>query len=225
MLESLQSKAALQAEIAETSLQLKRVTSVVLGQDLQRMRRVLRRLQYTNEDNVIEMKGRVAAEIAASDELLVTELIFNGLFNEMSSQEIASVLTSLIFQEKSEATVQLNAALKNANAHIQDTARRVAKVSIECKLPLVEEEYLNNIKPALMEVTWDWMNGATFMEIMKKTDVFEGSIIRCLRRLEELIRELASAATAIGNTELEEKFTHAITLLKRDIIFAASLYL
>ena len=57
------------------------------------------------------------------------------------------------------------------------------------------------------------------------TDVFEGSIIRCMRRLEELLRQLASASKAIGNDELETKFNSAIAMIKRDIIFAASLYL
>lgn len=57
------------------------------------------------------------------------------------------------------------------------------------------------------------------------TDVFEGSIIRSMRRLEELLKQLVNAAKAIGNTELEAKFAEGITKLKRDIVFAASLYL
>ena len=46
-----------------------------------------------------------------------------------------------------------------------------------------------------------------------------------MRRLEELLRQLASAAKAIGNADLEAKFTQGIELIKRDIVFAASLYL
>jgi len=68
-----------------------------------------------------------------------------------------------------------------------------------------------------------------------------------MRRLEELLRQFASvclprydvhveleltlaagslqAAKSIGNTELEEKFTQSIEKIKRDIVFAASLYL
>lgn len=47
------------------------------------------------------------------------------------------------------------------------------------------------------------------------TDVFEGSLIRCFRRLQELIRQMAMAAKAIGNGELEEKFTKAVESLER----------
>ena len=54
---------------------------------------------------------------------------------------------------------------------------------------------------------------------------FEGSIIRAMRRLEELLRQLCSAANSIGNSELEEKFLTGIQKIKRDIVFSASLYL
>ena len=57
------------------------------------------------------------------------------------------------------------------------------------------------------------------------TPVFEGSIIRVMRRLEELLRQMILAAKAIGNNELERKFGEASTAIKRDIVFAASLYL
>jgi len=40
------------------------------------------------------------------------------------------------------------------------------------------------------------------------TDAFEGSIIRCIRRLEELMRQMCQAAKAIGNTELENKLNY-----------------
>lgn len=41
---------------------------------------------------------------------------------------------------------------------------------------------------------------------VQMSDVFEGSLIRAFRRLQELIRQMAMAAKAIGNTELEDKF-------------------
>jgi ATP-dependent RNA helicase DOB1 len=76
-----------------------------------------------------------------------------------------------------------------------------------------------------MEVIHGWAKGMKFAEIMKLTEVFEGTVIRAVRRLEELLRQLALAAKAIGNTDLSDKFEAGRELIKRDIIFAASLYL
>ena len=66
---------------------------------------------------------------------------------------------------------------------------------------------------------------AKFSEIIDMTDQFEGSVIRTIRRLEELLRQLISACEAIGSLELSEKFKQCRTAIKRDIVFAASLYL
>lgn len=59
----------------------------------------------------------------------------------------------------------------------------------------------------------------------KEIVLYLGSIIRCMRRLEEILRQLCQAAKNIGNTDLENKFSEGIKVIKRDIVFAASLYL
>lgn len=108
---------------------------------------------------------------------------------------------------------------------MQDLARRIAKVSVECKLTVDEEQYVEKFKPFMMDVCLAWCKGSSFSNICKMTDIYEGSIIRCMRLLEELLRQMCQAAKTIGNTELENKFSEGIRLLKRDIVFAASLYL
>lgn len=57
------------------------------------------------------------------------------------------------------------------------------------------------------------------------TKEFEGTIIRVIRRLEELTRQLGDAAKSIGDEALEAKFKDASVKMRRDIVFAASLYL
>lgn len=104
-------------------------------------------------------------------------------------------------------------------------ARRIAKVSTEARLALDEDAYVEKFRPFLMDVVFAWCNGAIFSELCKMTDIFEGSIIRCMRRLEELLRQMVQASKTIGNSELEDKFNAAIKMIKRDIVFASSLYL
>ena len=108
---------------------------------------------------------------------------------------------------------------------MQELAKRIATVSIEAKLDLDENAYIEKFKPNLMDVIYSWAKGFTFAQLCKMTDAFEGSIIRCMRRLEELLRQMCQSAKVIGNTDLENKFSEAIKLIKRDIVFAASLYL
>ena len=76
-----------------------------------------------------------------------------------------------------------------------------------------------------MDVMNEWVAGVSFAKICSMTSIFEGNIIRHIRRLEELLRQMICAAKAIGNTALETKFNEGIVKIKRDIVFAASLYL
>ena len=58
----------------------------------------------------------------------------------------------------------------------------------ECKIPIDKEEYKMKFKPDLMELTYKWCTGAKFKEICEMADdVYEGTIIRALRRLDELL--------------------------------------
>ena len=76
-----------------------------------------------------------------------------------------------------------------------------------------------------MGITYAWCAKIPFSEILKTTELYEGTIIRCLRRLAELLKQLASAAKSIGTTELYTKFEEARQALSHGIVFVASLYI
>uniref|UniRef100_A0A9L0RHX8 Exosome RNA helicase MTR4 n=1 Tax=Equus caballus TaxID=9796 RepID=A0A9L0RHX8_HORSE len=218
-------KAQIAMDIKSAKRELKKARTVLQMDELKCRKRVLRRLGFATSSDVIEMKGRVACEISSADELLLTEMMFNGLFNDLSAEQATALLSCFVFQENSSEMPKLTEQLAGPLRQMQECAKRIAKVSAEAKLEIDEETYLSSFKPHLMDVVYTWATGATFAHICKMTDVFEGSIIRCMRRLEELLRQMCQAAKAIGNTELENKFAEGITKIKRDIVFAASLYL
>ena len=62
---------------------IKACHTLVMQDTLKKMKRVLRRLGHISPENVVQTKGRVACEINTADELLCTELIFNGVFNDV----------------------------------------------------------------------------------------------------------------------------------------------
>lgn len=156
---------------------------------------------------------------------MLTELIFNGVFNDLKVDQIVSLMSCFVFDEKSMELDKLDASLVAPLRILHETARRIAQVSNESKLLLDEESYVSSFRPDLMNVVLAWCQGTPFTELCKLTDVFEGSIIRALRRLEELLRQMAAACKQIGNMESEARFTEGIVKIKRGIVFAPSLYL
>jgi antiviral helicase SKI2 len=64
----------------------------------------------------------------------------------------------------------------------------------------------------------------TFSQITSLTDVQEGTIVRAITRLDETCREVRDAARIVGNSELFTKMEQCQLKIRRDIVFAASLY-
>lgn len=87
------------------------------------------------------------------------------------------------------------------------------------------EEAPDQLKFGLVEVVYEWANGLPFKFITDLTDVLEGSIVRCIVRLEETCREMRGCSRLMGDAKLFKKMELSSECIKRDIVFAASLYL
>ncbi|BBH05053.1 RNA helicase, ATP-dependent, SK12/DOB1 protein [Prunus dulcis] len=200
-------------------------TALAFKDELKARKRVLRRLGYVTSDDVVELKGKVACEISSAEELTLTELMFNGVFKDIKVEEMVSLLSCFVWQEKLKDATKPREELDLLFSQLQDTARRVAEVQLECKVEIDVDSFVSSFRPDIMEALYAWAKGSKFYEIMSVTPVFEGSLIRAIRRLEEVLQQLIQAAQSIGETELESKFEEAVSKIKRDIVFAASLYL
>lgn len=227
-------------KIKAVKRQITAALSIMQLDELKCRKRVLRRFQFINEAEVVQLKARVACEISTGDELLLSELLFDRFFNELTPEVCAAVLSCFIFEEKSECPA-LRQELAKPFREIQAKARIISKVAQESKLTLNEDDYVQSFKYQLMEVVYCWAQGKSFAEIWyatinpvtrmitdvcsKMTDVYEGSLIRLFRRLEELLRQMAQASKVMGSSELEQKFEQSLSKVRRDIVAAQSLYL
>ena len=163
------------AEKMEISRKIKEKKKTITGalsimqlDELKSRKRVLRRLGFINDQEVVELKARVACEISSTGdghELLLSELLFNRFFNELSPEVCAAVLSCFIFEEKSQAPEPLKEELAKHFREIQAQARIIAKVSQESKIEVNEKEYVDSFKWELMDVVLAWAQGKSFAEI------------------------------------------------------------
>ena len=217
----------LRKEYDQMTKQTATLGSMVASNDLKWMKRVLRRLDMISEEEIIKVKGKIACEISAANEIIVTELLINGQFQKMEPELIAAVWSWLVFTDsKGEIQEPKNPILADCYSKLIAIVKKVATILVEWKVDINEEEFVNSFSPELMEVTYKWCKGRKFEEVCKLTEVYEGTIIRCLRRVEELLKQLSLVSkTQLENLEMHSKIETAIEKLKRGIIFAASLYL
>ena len=226
-LDCLANEHKLEAAAAACSSAAVELTTNEFSEQTARMRMVLRRLGHLDDDNVVQLKGRAAAEIEACDELLAAELILSGVFNALTAQACVALCACLV-AEQSETVKRpppMHADLCAPFAKVRETAESLCTLLNDCAIETNPLEYVARFDGGLVNVMYAWANGATFDELTSMCDLFEGSIIRAVRRLSELLDELKSAAKAIGNEELFDKLEAGAKLIRRDICFAASLYI
>jgi ATP-dependent RNA helicase DOB1 len=256
-LQRLAQRKELVQKIAFVTGQIEESKSVVDGQELRGMKRCLRRLGFV-QDGVITKKGRAACEVSSGDELLIAEMMFDGMFNDMTEDYIVAILSCFVHQEKVKEDGKVANPVPDELAmfyqKMLEVAKRVGRVKEECGVLLSEsgadgnnsssnnnnnsasamfsmssedriEFYAKNFTPSLMRVCYDWARGDKFKDIIQKTTVYEGSIIRAIRRLNELLLQLKSASISLGDDSLASKFDACSEKITRDIVFANSLYL
>ncbi|CAI5959215.1 unnamed protein product [Closterium sp. NIES-64] len=134
---------------------------------------------HIDADGVVQLKGRAACVVTTGDELLVTELMLEGAFNSMDPAPVGCCCQLLLaFRKPStgdELLVRepmLEGAFHSVDPHqlvapvaadlkphynvLREAAQHIARVQIEEKIEVDEEEYVDQFRPTLMGVFYQW---------------------------------------------------------------------
>jgi len=201
--------------------------SLQLFPDFLQRKSLLKTLNYIDENDTVKVKGRVACECNTCEELIVTEMVFEGLLNDLDPPEIVAALSALIFQEKTDNDLdpEIPERLKLTCEAMKKIALSLGQLQNDHGLLIEPTDYCNSsLKFGLVHVVYDWALGVPFSNICQLTAVQEGSIVRCITRLDELCREVRNCARVVGNPTLYRMMEEASVAIKRDIVFASSLY-
>lgn len=190
---------------------------------------VLKDTDFINDNQNVLLKGRVACEISTGYELVLTELILDNFLGDFEPEEIVALLSVFIYEGRTreEEPAVPTPRLTKGKKKIQEIYSKMLQVYEKHQVTLTQEEaeFLEQKRFALMNVVYEWARGLSFKEIMQISVEQEGTVVRVITRLDEICRQVKTAAVIIGNSNLHTKMTQAQELIKRDIVFAASLYL
>ncbi|XP_075982834.1 superkiller complex helicase subunit twister [Anticarsia gemmatalis] len=197
--------------------------NLALYPDYQRRLMVLRELSYIDEHDSVILKGRVACGMG-TNELIISELVFRNVFTDKTPAEIAALLSCFVFQARTQVELTgLTDKLTEGVAAIEEIDRELTQIESKYMVGQFEGQ-AERLNFGLVRVVYEWALEKPFAEIMDLTDVQEGIIVRCIQQLHELLVDVKDAAVAIGDPKLQAKMMEASTAIKRDIVFAASLY-
>ncbi|GMT22251.1 hypothetical protein PFISCL1PPCAC_13548, partial [Pristionchus fissidentatus] len=208
--------------IARLEFQLS-ADNLSLSQEYRDKLKVLKTLGYVEAGNMVSFKGRVACEIH-HQELLITELILENKLHSREPAEIAAMLSATTCQYKQGDGVKIEEGTVLAELK-KDVDEVVLKIhSSAGRIGVQVNDGYEEVRYDLMDVVYNWANGMPFSEIMALTQAQEGLIVRCIQRLGEVCKDVRNAARIVGDPALQEKMEQVQSAIKRDIVFAASLY-
>ncbi|CAL8102209.1 unnamed protein product [Orchesella dallaii] len=122
---------------------------------------VLKKLKYIDDENLVQLKGRVACEMGNQNELMVTEMVLNNVLADAPPEEVAALLSCMVFEVKSaeEPTFQQAIGLKERVETVKKIARNIGEIQRECGMKEPVEQFVEQFKFGLAEVVHEWARG------------------------------------------------------------------
>lgn len=196
--------------------------ALLLSEEYNNRLKVLESLSFV-EKKMVSLKGRIGCEIH-HQELLITELILDYKFHQRSPAELAALLSTLTCQYNSGKEMQFgnDSVFGKICESVKSVLTRLEGVAAKHKSQISDKGC--EIRFDLMEVVYEWANGTPFYQIMEMTDCQEGLIVKCIQRLDEVCKDVRNAGRIVGDPALVEKMEEVSASIRRDIVFAASLY-
>lgn len=179
--------------------ELSLLNKLVLNEELINMKKVLTRLNYIDKNNLVTFKGQVACYITSGDTIILTEILFNGFLNGMAENDIGVILSCFVGGEgaifkKDKQIVEEDKHLMKLYNDLKKIIESIVDIYIDYKINIKDKEsYIKTFRYDLMKNILYWINSEkTFAQMYdeKISDVYGGSLVRNIRRLDELIKEL-----------------------------------
>ena len=227
----------LEREIKKIITKIESCKHLVLNSELTNMKRVMRRLDFVTKDETLTPKGQLICDISGVDEIVTAELLFSGFFKDMTLEEIGASIYCCLSKENTGKKEDMESMNNDFNAQkkikkiYEDIIKKVnyiADILEECKIFDADgkKRYIEGFNDNYMMPMYKWISGYKFNKLIAEYyTLYEGNLIRVIRRVEEFVKSFETSVEHIGDYNLKKKLGEMHDKIKRDLPFASSLYL
>jgi superfamily II RNA helicase len=173
----------------------------------------------------ITLKGIITSEFNEANELLMTEMIQQGIFKDIEKNELLSILSIFCDDFDKENEYYINDLLVSDKC--KDRLNKIKKIHNDLLTSTSEFhiQYEPEISLQFTDIVWLWCNNKSFGEIIKEYAIFEGNFIKNMQKIHNIVQELNIVAEILEDHELLKKIQNIESLIIKDIVDAKSLYL
>ena len=188
--------------------------------------KILQKLGYIDEHNIVTLKGKGAREIGTTDCVLISELLVSNILEKLSDSEIVGFISGFC-SNKNEIDFTCNFKMSNkfkeAYIKFQDIFNNIE--NIEKNYNFEDNKYDRRITFSICKAMKSWMEGKSFSSIIKETELEEGKLYSLILRIYMFLDEIINFYDIFENKYMSEKYENIKKRLMRDIMSKESLYL
>jgi superfamily II RNA helicase len=181
----------------------------------------------TSANIKLALKGIIASQISECNEIILTEIVTNKFFLELDAAEIVAVLAAFIEEKANDVTeiskLNVSERVKQVLGDVSYIADDFGSYEYNSGIEIESDWqlYLSFIGPA-----YDWAKGKTIFEIYSEyPDVYEGTFIRNILRITNMIENIKNIAAMCNQPEIIKKLEGINESLMRDQVTTESLYI
>jgi ATP-dependent RNA helicase HelY len=183
----------------------------VIARRFDRIQIVLDQLGYISNGEVAT-PGRMLAKIYGETDLLISESVREGVFNQLSAVDLVAVISSFIYESRSDEAAKVPRG---------DVAIALGKISkIYGRIYEIENDHnLEPMRAPDFGFSWAaqrWASGNSLTAVLKDNDLTVGDFVRNMKQIVDLLRQLRGAAF-----ELEPLIDQALSKIDRGVVIYA----
>jgi len=183
----------------------------VIARRFDRIQIVLDQLGYISNGEVA-IPGRMLAKIYGETDLLISESVREGVFNQLSAVDLVAVISCFIYESRSDEAAKVPRG---------DVAIALGKISkIYGRIYEIENDHnLEPMRAPDFGFSWAaqrWASGNSLTAVLKDNDLTVGDFVRNMKQIVDLLRQLRGAAF-----ELEPLIDQALSKIDRGVVIYA----
>lgn len=179
-------------------------------------------------DKDINLRGVVASHINECNSIILTEMIINNYFDDLTPEEIVGIIAIFINDEKDDDELLLSqiVATDGIYERLEDINKYIDEVRIlEKNNNLISNDQYWKLSYNFVDIAYNWACGLSLKECLNDCNMFEGNFIKNMLKINNIIHDLTCLCKLSGNIKILPILEKISPLIMRDIVTVNSLYL
>lgn len=190
---------------------------------------ILCELDYVHPagDGSLELtdRGKLLRRLYNELDIVFAQGICEGLFNDLSPEELAAVLSALVYEARGSSSSEPRRYPGGVDGKIFTTVAHM-KVLFMHMSALCANQHLDALRPldfGGIDLIYDWAQGADLSQILRHSDMTGGDFVRFAKRLVDLLTQLACASDVLErlngvDPDLSKKASQAADAIHRGVV-------